>query len=326
MADSYKKVNGRLVNNRGEWVWNGETYEYVTGHSEWLPLVFKSDNDAKKFEYLEKVWKAEQIIKYSHNKQEVMLAKEWLRNNRVQHSDMLIRRPDMSEFKYIYGESLQHWGKGKEAKDHKYVSREYKNGKWIYNYGNRSKIGDVINNITSKIADKTSEVYDSIGFDDKRHRDEAKKIYEEDKANADKKKEIYEKYKYTDKELYNDFTRLVGMSTKEQKELDKWLRDNHYPGTARDLYEKELNNSVRNWKENNPDKPALQRPIFDATSREISAKLWGDTGRKKRAQEAARTSAESSRQLKAAQLAYDKTLLGKVEKGMNLIKKLFKRK
>ena len=149
MADSYKKVNGRLINNRGEWVWNGETYEYVTGHSEWLPLVFKSDNDAKKFEYLEKVWKAEQIIKYSHNKQEVMLAKEWLRNNRAQHSDML----DSND--------LAHWDKNFKIQDHKYLSRFIKNGKWRYVYGEsekaNSKSGTTNKSDTPKVATDNSE-------------------------------------------------------------------------------------------------------------------------------------------------------------------------
>ena len=86
MAETYTKKNGRLVNSRGEWVWNGESYEYVTSHSDWLPLVFKSKADSDAFELLEKIWKAEQIVKNSHNQQEVTLAKEWLIKHSARHS------------------------------------------------------------------------------------------------------------------------------------------------------------------------------------------------------------------------------------------------
>ena len=126
MAETYTKKNGRLVNSRGEWVWNGETYEYVTGHSEWLPLVFKSDGDAKKFEQLEKIWKAEQIIKNSHNQQEVTLAKAWLRKQGIYHSDM-------SDTVY-----LVHYKEGETAKDHKWISRKKTSNGYTYTYDTKN--------------------------------------------------------------------------------------------------------------------------------------------------------------------------------------------
>ena len=88
MAETYTKKNGRLVNSRGEWVWNGESYEYVINHSDWLPLVFKSTSDADEFELLEKIWKAEQIIKNSKDPKEVQRAKQWLKAHAAKHSDM----------------------------------------------------------------------------------------------------------------------------------------------------------------------------------------------------------------------------------------------
>lgn len=113
MAETYTKKNGRLVNSRGEWVWNGESYEYVTSHSDWLPLVFKSKADSDAFELLEKIWKAEQIVKNSHDQQEVMLAKEWLRKHGVKHSDMgnvVYYVNEDSDFLIHHGIKGQKWG------------------------------------------------------------------------------------------------------------------------------------------------------------------------------------------------------------------------
>lgn len=113
MAEQYKKKDGHLVNNRGEWVWNKESYQYVIDHSSWLPLVFKSKADADEFELLEKIWKAEQIVKTSHNKQEVMLAKAWLREHGVKHSDMgnvVYYINEDSDFLMHHGIKGQKWG------------------------------------------------------------------------------------------------------------------------------------------------------------------------------------------------------------------------
>lgn len=59
----YKQKDGRLQDENGTWIWNGESYEFVQSHTDWLPLDFKSQSDALKFERLEKIWKAEQILK-----------------------------------------------------------------------------------------------------------------------------------------------------------------------------------------------------------------------------------------------------------------------
>ena len=100
----YKTTQGRLINDKNEWVWNGESYDYVQSHPNWLPLVFKNTSDAEKFEDMEKVWKAQQIVKNSKNKQEVQIANAWLKNHNssdtkvAKHSDM-----DDGSYTYMYG-------------------------------------------------------------------------------------------------------------------------------------------------------------------------------------------------------------------------------
>lgn len=99
----YKTTQGRYINDNKEWVWNGESYDYVLSHPDWLPLVFKSDSDAKKFERLEKEYKAEQDSK-SGNKQLATQAKTWLKNN---SSTQVARHSDV----YVYGQNyLMHHG------------------------------------------------------------------------------------------------------------------------------------------------------------------------------------------------------------------------
>lgn len=365
----------------------------------------------------------------------------------------------MSEYKYVYGSSLQHWGKGKQADDHKYTAREWVKGKWQYVYdtgkkaiqntpgyknkkyaeniherkinpssysmlgeikydynkdvedrdklireyqshptnetkekiaeydyyiknerkamdkikkemnenekywndkyekslskklndgldnldskikekldsdskdnigsrSERSKVGDFVDKISSKLADKNTEILDKIGYYDKLKRDDFKKIYEKNKENSDKRKDIYEKNKYTDEQFYNDIGMRETYSDKEIEELEQLSKKLGYP-TVKDMYYDYLVTSYAEYKRKNPDKEIMNHPVRDYTARETSAKLWGDSARKKKAQEAARATAESSRWYKEAQLEYDKTLLGKVEKGMNIIKGLFKKK
>lgn len=52
-----------------------------------------------------------------------------------------------------YRNYLMHWGKGKQAKEHKYISREKgKNGKWIYTYASnlKNKAKETIDKFTNK--------------------------------------------------------------------------------------------------------------------------------------------------------------------------------
>lgn len=255
MAETYTKKNGHLVNSRGEWVWNGESYEYVTSHSDWLPLVFKSKADSDAFELLEKIWKAEQIVKNSHNQQEVTLAKEWLRKHSARHSDM------SNAVYYVNGDVLQHWGKGKEARNHKYASREWVKGKWQYIY-------DTANKAKNKVSDV-------IGVDERDRRNEAAKEYYINKMDDDIYKETVDRSHRRGDRLEQDLER------DPDNEKIKELLERH----------------------NEAEK------YVDATYDKI------------------RKETDKSRdQYKLAQLEYDKTLVGKVEKGMNLIKKLFKQK
>jgi len=110
MANVTRK-DGRLQDEKGNWVWGGESYEEVLKHPDWLPLVFQNNESAEKFKKLEKIWKAEQIVKTSKNKQEVMAAKGWLKNN-IQHSDGNFIYIPQNDFDFLmhHGIRGQKWG------------------------------------------------------------------------------------------------------------------------------------------------------------------------------------------------------------------------
>lgn len=110
MANVTRK-DGRLQDDKGNWVWGGESYEEVLKHPDWLPLVFQNNESAEKFKKLEKIWKAEQIVKTSKNKQEVAAAKGWLKNN-IQHSDGNFIYIPQNDFDFLmhHGIRGQKWG------------------------------------------------------------------------------------------------------------------------------------------------------------------------------------------------------------------------
>jgi len=110
MANITRK-DGRLQDDKGNWVWGGESYEEVLKHPDWLPLVFQNNESAEKFKKLEKIWKAEQIVKTSKNKQEVAAAKGWLKNN-IQHSDGNFIYIPQNDFDFLmhHGIRGQKWG------------------------------------------------------------------------------------------------------------------------------------------------------------------------------------------------------------------------
>lgn len=110
MANVTRK-DGRLQDDKGNWVWGGEPYEEVLKHPDWLPLVFQNNESAEKFKKLENIWKAEQIVKTSKNKQEVMAAKGWLKNN-IQHSDGNFIYIPQNDFDFLmhHGIRGQKWG------------------------------------------------------------------------------------------------------------------------------------------------------------------------------------------------------------------------
>lgn len=110
MANVTRK-DGRLQDDKGNWVWGGEPYEEVLKHPDWLPLVFQNNESAEKFKKLEKIWKAEQIVKTSKNKQEVAAAKGWLKNN-IRHSDGNFVYIPQNDFDFLmhHGIKGQKWG------------------------------------------------------------------------------------------------------------------------------------------------------------------------------------------------------------------------
>ena len=89
MASKFVKKDGRLQDENGNWIWDGESYEFVNSHTDWLPMNFKSTSDAEKFEKLEKIWKAKEKLKTTRNLQERSLIKAWLKMNDISHSDFL---------------------------------------------------------------------------------------------------------------------------------------------------------------------------------------------------------------------------------------------
>lgn len=145
----YKQKDGRLQDEKGNWVWNGESYEFVQSHTDWLPLAFQSQSDAAKFEKLEKIWKAEQILKNPASSVVERKTAQKILNSlgaTVKHSDM----NDAISYTYLY-----HSGKGKERAGHKYSFREWAGDGWRY-------------------------FYDNIGIEAKKDRDLARNISERD--------------------------------------------------------------------------------------------------------------------------------------------------
>ena len=42
----------------------------------------------------------------------------------------------------VYSNELCHWAKGSTTKDHKYIKREWKNGRWVYTYPYKKSLSD----------------------------------------------------------------------------------------------------------------------------------------------------------------------------------------
>ncbi len=206
----------------------------------------------------------------------------------------------MSEFKYEYGKSLQHWGKGKEAKDHKYIDREWVKGKWQYIYG-------------------------KMGGDAKATRDAAAEKAQQDADKSSKAYKTYVNNRYTNEQYQKDLD-ARGYS-KDAPERSKAQAESNIQKTYDVVRKESISEKLKkgNTKDTQKDFDNFRSSKSGENFRYFDAKFTGDRARQKRAQEAARQSAQSNKDAKVAQLAYDKTLLGKVEKGMNILKKLLKR-
>lgn len=204
----------------------------------------------------------------------------------------------MSETKYVYSGTLQHWGKGKEAESHKYTARQWVKGKWQYIYG-------------------------KMGGDAKATRDAAAEKAQQDADKSSKAYKTYVNNRYTNEQYQKDlddrgYSKDAPERSKAQTEaaIQKTYDTVNNPA---DNLRRDKNKDVK--KQFNDFRSSPGATDF----RYFDAKFTGDRSRQKRAQEAARQSAQSNKDAKVAQLAYDKTLLGKVEKGMNILKKLLKR-
>lgn len=299
MAETYTKKNGRLVNSLGEWVWNGESYEYVTSHSDWLPLVFKNQKDANEFELLEKIWKAEQIIKTSHNKQEVTLAKEWLKNHGVKHSD--------DDTQYI-----AHFGFGKTLLDHKYIRREpLKNGKYRYIYEEaKNKVFSRAANISDKkessqpdSTTQNSEYKDGhfyYNYNDKTGRismdKDAKKRLKDLKKEAKKAAKEVEKTR-NDKSLHNPEKKIINGKEYYKTEKGDYLSAGKYGEYVRSQ---------------------------EQAANSASAKVYANYSRQLRLAE--KEKEELKKYRAECQKAARKEFVDSIaDKGMSIINKLFKR-
>lgn len=200
----------------------------------------------------------------------------------------------MSEFKYIYGESLQHWGKGKEAQNHKYSAREWVKGKWQYIYDTANKA--------------KNRVSDAIGVDERDARNRAQSTYNEDVIKRDKAREAYRNNRYTNEQYYKDVVdrgydpRLNKRSDAEKAQQE--LQNAKY-------IDKELKKEIED---------AIGAPKSGADFRYIMSKVHADNSRKERAKNLMDAANRSKANLDAAQSAYDKTLLGKIDKLKNTVK------
>ena len=225
----------------------------------------------------------------------------------------------MSDFKYVYGESLEHFGFGKQADKHMYTAREWVKGKWRYVYDNGKKAADKVQNTAEDVNKnaKTSvrlaknTINNTIGINQKKKVNNLQSKYESDIEKRDKAREAYQKNRYTDEEYYRDLeARGYDRKINERKDVEKSMRDIQNEKAT----DREFKEEYNNW---------LSSPESGADARYFFAKLAGDEARHKRAQKLANDAIKSRKDLEAAQLAYDKTLLGKTEKGLSIIKNLF---
>ena len=136
----------------------------------------------------------------------------------------------MSEFKYVYGESLQHWGKGKEAKDHKYTAREWVKGKWQYIYDTgKSKVKEATNvikdqtkSISNNVKSQSQKIYniskDSVNKSIENATNKASsEIDKLKKTKDDTQKVISEKIKDVSKEVDNKVNEIKSIIEKNVK-------------------------------------------------------------------------------------------------------------
>lgn len=66
-------------------------------------------------------------------------------------SDYIVTSRGLFPVKKGFSNQLMHYAKGSTAKDHKYIKREYRNGKWRYTYTDTSKKNEIQNQIQDRI-------------------------------------------------------------------------------------------------------------------------------------------------------------------------------
>lgn len=225
----------------------------------------------------------------------------------------------MSEFKYVYGENLQHWGKGKQADDYKYTAREWVKGKWKYIYDTgkkatdkaKSTVEDVNKSARTNARLAKNTINNTLGINQRKKAENLKSIYKDSEAKAGAAKDAYEKNRYTDAKYYADVkNRGYDINKNQRAEAVKALKEQ--------IAEKNLD---REFKKEYED--AISAPESGADYRYFSSKLLSDESRQKRAEEMQKKAIKSKNDYEKAQAEYDKTLLGKVEKAPETIKGAF---
>ena len=109
----------------------------------------------------------------------------------------------------VYSDELCHWAKGSTTKDHKYIRREWKNGRWRYYYSKTpdKSLGGTIRRIS--------------GLDAREYADQAKRQYETKKMLSD----TYERFSYSKDPLVQKYRkRFLNDTRRAEAERDNAAR------------------------------------------------------------------------------------------------------
>lgn len=109
----------------------------------------------------------------------------------------------------VYSDELCHWAKGSTNKDHKYIRREWKNGRWRYYYSKTpdKSLGGTIRRIS--------------GLDAREYADQAKRQYETKKMLSD----TYERFSYSKDPLVQKYRkRFLNDMRRAEAERDDAVR------------------------------------------------------------------------------------------------------
>lgn len=109
----------------------------------------------------------------------------------------------------VYSDELCHWAKGSTTKNHKYIKREWKNGRWRYYYSKTpdKSLGGTIRRIS--------------GLDARGYADQARRQYETKKMLSD----TYERFSYSKDPLVQKYRkRFINETNQAKAEADNAAR------------------------------------------------------------------------------------------------------